>query len=172
MNDSPSAEPVEDTVQRLADLHREQEAATTGSQKLANRVTGILGRPGFVAGVLALILLWIIGNAVAVRLGARPLDIFPFPDLALTATVAAFVLALIILSTQRHEDELATKRAQLTLQIALLSEQKVAKIIALLEEQRRDNPMLASRIDHEADAMAKGADPRASLEQIEASHRD
>ena len=57
----------------------------------------------------------------------------------------------------------------MTLQIAVLGEKKITKGIELLEEQRRDNPMLRSRIDLEAQAMATATDPRASLEQLEAS---
>ena len=38
----------------------------------------------------------------------------------------------------KREDELATRREQLTLQLAILSEQKAAKIISLLEELRQD----------------------------------
>ncbi len=168
------AEPdhVAETIQNLADMHHALDEATTPIQRVANRVTGVLGRPGFVALVLGLIVLWVIGNFAAVRLGVSAIDRFPFPDLALLATVSAVVLALIILSTQRHEDEIAKQRARLTLQIALLSEKKIAKIIALLEEQRDESPLLASRTDKEAEAMATAADPEATLRHIEAIHRE
>jgi hypothetical protein len=49
----------------------------------------------------------------------------------------------------------------------VISEKKIAKIIALLEEQRRDNPLLGTRVDNEAEQMAKTADPHASRKQIE-----
>jgi mxaJ protein len=39
-------------------------------------------------------------------------------------------VALLILTTQRHEDQLAEKRARLTLQIAVVSENKIAKVIS------------------------------------------
>ncbi|WP_202618054.1 DUF1003 domain-containing protein [Aureimonas leprariae] len=71
-----------------------------------------------------------------------------------------------ILTTQRHQDKLAEKRSQLTLQISLLNERKIAKVIALLEEQRRDSPMLPSRIDVEAAEMARSSDPIETLERL------
>ncbi|WP_419813715.1 DUF1003 domain-containing protein [Glacieibacterium sp.] len=160
---------VNETVEHLAQMHRELDEATPGIQKVANSVTHFLGRPGLVAAILALVAVWIVGNAIAQHFGYRPIDIFPFPELALVATVSAFLLAMIILSTQRYEDERATKRSQLTLQIAVLSEKKIAKIIALLEEARRESPNLSSRVDREADAMAQAADPRSNLQQIEAA---
>ena len=49
---------------------------------------------------------------------------------------------------------------------AILSEQKTAKVIELLEESRRDNPLIHNRVDQEADVMAKPADPKTVLEAI------
>jgi uncharacterized membrane protein len=95
------------------------------------------------------------------------LEEFPFPDLGFIATIAALLVALLILTTQRHEEELAESRAQLTLHIALLSERKIAKVIALLEEQRRDNPLLPSRTDYEAAAMAQPSNHDATLDLID-----
>ena len=57
----------------------------------------------------------------------------------------------------------------LTLQITIVSERKVAKVIALLEEQRRDNPMLRSRIGDKAQVMAQLVDPRLTLESFKQS---
>jgi uncharacterized membrane protein len=70
---------------------------------------------------------------------------------------------VLILTTQRRDDQLASYRAQLTIELAILSEQKSAKIISLLEEQRRDHPHLENRADNEAAAMAEAADPQAVL---------
>ncbi len=75
-------------------------------------------------------------------------------------------MTLFILTTQRRDDQLASYREQLTLELAILSEQKSAKIIALLEEMRRDDPTLKNRIDHEATAMSVAADPQAVLDAI------
>ena len=47
----------------------------------------------------------------------------------------------------------------MTLQLAILSEQKLAKIIQLIEESRRDDPLLDNRVDASAEAMAMPADP-------------
>ena len=163
---------VDETIERLIELHEAHQRQATRTQKIANRVTAALGRPASLAIVLLLIAGWVAGNYVATRLGLTALEQFPFPDLALLATVAALAIALLILSTQRHEQELADKRAQLTLQIAMLSERKIAKLIALVEEQRRENPMLASRVDTEAEELARPVDPMLTLERIEATGAD
>jgi uncharacterized membrane protein len=48
----------------------------------------------------------------------------------------------------------------------VLSEQKAAKIISLLEELRQDHPEIHDRIDHEAAAMSEPTDPQSVLEII------
>ena len=84
--------------------------------------------------IFGIALAWVIGNYVARAMGSTALEEFPFPDLGFIATIAALLVALLILTTQRHEEELAESRAQLTLHIAMLSERKIAKVIELLEE--------------------------------------
>jgi uncharacterized membrane protein len=162
-------EQTDATVQQLVGLYDAHENSATAVQHLANRLTGFLARPATLSGIVIGVLGWMIGNYVARMLGSRALEEFPFPDLAFFATIAAFLVALLILTTQRHEEALAEKRAQLTLQIAVLSEKKIAKVIALLEEQRRDNPLLRNRVDHAAEAMTEAADPNEHLQRIEAA---
>ena len=84
---------------------------------------------------------------MARTLGLQAIYQPPFPMIELIATLAALLTTLLILTTQRHEEQADLRRDRLTLQVAVLSEKKVAKIISLLEEQRRDDPLLASRID-------------------------
>lgn len=165
--DSSASPAADESVEHLAELHRQHEQATSLIQRSADRATSFLSRPATLSVVLLMIIFWMIGNYVAHRAGVTALEEFPFPDLAFVATIAALLIALLILTTQRHQDQLAERRAQLTLQISILSERKVAKVIALLEEQRRENPMLASRVDQEAEAMAQPADPGESLKSLE-----
>ena len=56
------------------------------------------------------------------------------------------------------------------LELAILSEQKTAKVIHLLEESRRDNPLIRDRLDPQADAMAQLADPQLVLDAIKETH--
>ena len=58
------------------------------------------------------------------------------------------------------------------MELAILGEQKSAKIIELLEEMRRDDPSLRNRVDHEAAAMSMPADPQAVLDAIKDSHEE
>ena len=81
------------------------------------------------------------------------------------ATLALYV-TLTILASQRRADQLASRREQLTLELAIIAERKTAKIIELIEELRRDHPELRDRIDDQAQAMSAPADAQAVLDAL------
>ena len=81
-------------------------------------------------------------------------------------------MVVLILGTQRHADLLAQHREMLTLELTILSEQKTAKVIQLLEEVRRDNPHIRDRVDQEAAVMAQPADPQSVLDAIKETHAE
>jgi uncharacterized membrane protein len=51
--------------------------------------------------------------------------------------------------------------------VSLLVEQKVTKVIALVEELRRDFPTVQNRVDFQAEAMQEVIDPQAVLGALE-----
>ena len=160
---------VVETVEQLTRMHATHSAQTSSLQRRANRITAALGRPMAFLVIFAIIVAWIIGNVAAKVAGRTALEEFPFAGFHLIGTIAALLIALLILSTQRHQDELADKRAQLTMQLAALSEKKIAKVIELLEQERRDNPMLPDRNDVIANKMAKPVDATTDLVEREDS---
>lgn len=163
---------IEDTVRAIAELHAEHHRTATPVQRAVARLTSIVGRPRFV-GVLTLVIVSWIGLNLGLRaMGAVAFDAPPFPWLQDVGAVLSLYITVLILITQRHDDQLSEHREQLTLELAILSEQKSAKMIELLEELRRDHPLLVDRVDHEANAMAQPADPQAVLDAIKDSHGD
>lgn len=128
-------------------------------------MTAGLGRPAGLIGLLVGLAAWIAWGARSA--GGRS-DAPVFIWLELAATLTALVIAVLILITQRREDMLAARRDQLTLEMAILADRKTAKIIALLEELRRDDPSLADREDPESEAMQAPADPETVLKAVEA----
>jgi uncharacterized membrane protein len=85
-------------------------------------------------------------------------------------SAAALFVTTMVLIAQRHDDELATRRDQLTLELAILSERKSAKIVALLEEFRRNDPHQRDGRDEMAEALAEPADTQAVMNAIKAAH--
>lgn len=158
------AQHVEDSVESVAQLHRDHYRRATPLQRFIDTATERLGRPLAPLVLFAAIGAW---AGYAAWRGGGAVDQPAFAWLELAATVAALLISVLILVTQRREDQLADRRAQLTLELALLADRKSAKIIALLEELRRDQPNVADRIDAESDDMAKPADPEAVAASID-----
>lgn len=80
--------------------------------------------------------------------------------------ILALFATVLILTTQHRDDQLGSYREQLTLELAILGEQKSAKIISLLEELRRDSSNLHSRVDEQESEMSVAADPQAILAAV------
>lgn len=163
---------IEDTVQSIARLHAEHYEQATRLQRIVDRMTALMGRPAFVGLLTGAVLVWVLGNLGAAWIGWEPLDPPPFAWFDGVVGLTALYMTALILATQRREDQLAGHREQLTLELAILGEQKSAKIIELLEEMRRDDPSLRNRVDHEATAMSLPADPQAVLDAIKDSHEE
>jgi len=112
------------------------------------------------------ILAWSGINILVGWAGLRPPDPPPFHWLQGALSMGALYVAALILTTQRREDKLAGQREQLILELAILNDEKTSKIIGLLEEARRDNPILTNRVDDEARAMSQPSDPHSVLHAI------
>jgi uncharacterized membrane protein len=147
----------------LRATHRHE---ATPLQLAVDRLTAIIGWPGFVALLSLAIAVWIAANLVAARLGLHPLDPPPFAGLQAATATASLLMVALILASQRREDQLADHRDQLILELSISNDQKIAKIIGLLEESRRDNPAISNRVDEQAAAMSTPSDPDAVLEAI------
>ncbi|WP_158814122.1 DUF1003 domain-containing protein [Methylocapsa sp. S129] len=161
---------IEETIRSIARLHAEHHGAASPQQRAMDRLTALLGRP-LCIGVLGLVIIgWIGANLLALALGRQPIDPPPFAWLDGGASLVSLFMVVLILGSQRHEEEIAQHRELLTLELAILSEQKTAKVIQLLEEVRRDNPLIHDRVDQEAEVMAQPANPQSVLDAIKETH--
>ena len=157
---------IEETIQSIARLHAEHRANATQHQRVVDRITSLLSRLVFIAVLTIVVVGWLGLNGFAVSLGYRPLDLPPFSWLSGAASLASLYLVVLILTTQRRDDRLTQRRELLNLELAILSEQKTAKVVALLEELRRDSPAVRDRVDKQADVMARPADPQSVIDAI------
>ena len=163
---------IEETIRSIARLHADHFQQATSLQRLVDRLTALVGQPRFIGALTIAVSGWIAGNLAAPRLRLHAPDPPPFNWLIAAVSLTALYMTALILSTQRRENALAEHREQLTLELAILSEQKAAKIIELLEEMRRDSPHLRNRVDEQAEAMSTPADPESVLEAIKETHAE
>ena len=163
---------IEQTVQAIARLNAAHEQRATPLQIVVDRLTAFVARPAFVGMVVATVLIWIGGNLLLDRSTGWSLDRPAFPWLQGAGELAAIFITTLVLMSQRRKDELSELREQLTLELVIMIEQKDAKLIALLEEMRRDNPLLVNRVDPVAEAMSTPADPEAVLEAFQGATQE
>lgn len=154
---------VQETIDSISKLHAGHRHAAGRFRRAISQLTEFFARPRFIALLTLALLAWF-GLCVALALAGRPaIDSWLVQGLQSAASIFALYMTAFILMTQRHEDELAELRGQLTLELSILSEQKIAKVIELIEELRRDLPSVRDRGDPEADALAQPADQEAVL---------
>ena len=163
---------VEETVSAIAAFHLDHDRRATALERMIDRLTAVLGRPLFLGLLTAAAALWLVLDLGLRALGRPPFDPPPFQWLQGLLTLLAVYMTALILITQRRADLLDARRAQLTLELSIVAEQKTAKVIQLLEEMRRDSPHLGNRVDAEAASMATPSDPQAVLEAIKEGRPD
>jgi uncharacterized membrane protein len=130
-------------------------------------ISRIIGRPLYLAGLFTFAGIWIAANQFAPQFGFSAFDALPFPLLDGILSLAALVSTTVILIAQNRLTRIEQQHTHIALQINLLTEQKVAKIINLLEELRRDLPMVKDRYDAQAASLSKQTDAMQVLTAIE-----
>jgi len=148
-------------------LHAEHHRKSTFAERIVDRATTYVGRPGFLLVLITSATLWMAVNTLIRLDGGSPPDTSSFAWLELVLTGVALAIGVMILTSQHRADKFANLREQMTLEATLLTEQKTRKIIKLPEELHRDRPEIPNRQDVEADQMAAKADPHEVLAVIE-----
>jgi uncharacterized membrane protein len=118
-------------IQALQERRRAEAAAASAQEKIAGAITRFGGSMRFVYVHLAIYGFWITANLGWVP-GLTAWDP-TFVVLAMIASVEAIFLSTFILITQNRMATLAERRAELDLQISLLSEHEVTKLVTMVD---------------------------------------
>jgi uncharacterized membrane protein len=136
---------------------RNREWETVGvAQRRVEALGRWLGRPLYLVGLLCAIAVWVSINVIRQSRGGW--DPPPFELLDGAMTLISLVTTTIVLIAQNRQTKLEKQHTHLGLQVSLLTEQKVTKLINLIEELRRDMPMVRDRRDPHAEALQESAD--------------
>lgn len=167
VDESELSDQIDNTIESIAELERKALASASLQQRAIERFTLAVGRPRAIWYTLLFVALWIAVNGLIKASGHSPFDRPPFPWLMDVAQVAALLMTVIILTTENRMSEIEEQRSRLHLQISMLAERKTAKVIALLEELRRDLPSVPNRHDPEAQEMTRATNPHQVAEELE-----
>lgn len=157
---------VDRNVYALHARRAEDELRKTRSARIADGVTRFAGSMRFVYIHLVLVGAWIVVNLGIVP-GVPRFDP-SFVVLAMAASVEAIFLSTFVLISQNRMAELADKRADLDLQISLLAEHEISRMLALVQ-QVAERMGVQEAQDPELEELARDVHPEMVLDKIEES---
>jgi uncharacterized membrane protein len=159
------AQVVHRNIRALLEVRREFERRRALDERIADAITRFAGSMRFVYLHALLFGGWILVNLGAVPF-IRPFDPFPFVMLAMAASVEAIFLSTFVLISQNRQAALDERRADLDLQINLLAEHEITRLIQLVDAIA-DRMGVRVQRDPEAEAIRKDVPPEAVLREIE-----
>lgn len=122
--------------------------------RIADRLTSIFGSTGFLILNAIFFIIWIPINLNLTPV--KPFDTYPFGLLTMIVSLEAIFLSIFVLVSQNRSSYVDSLREELHLQVNLIAEEEVTKILKVLAEIRQkigikeDDPeleMMIKRID-------------------------
>ena len=150
---------ISQNIEAVLDFYAREEQKISPSQRILERISHFVGQPVYLGLILIFVTLWVLANTASREFGMLPFDPAPFFWLQGIVGLSALLTATVVLSKQNRLAKLEEQRAHLELKVNLLTEQKAAKLIDLLEELRRDLPNVRNRHDSEAVALKQSMNP-------------
>ena len=124
----------QENLETLASAYERDDASVSGMQLAIESISAFFGSPAYFAFAIAFIVGWIAVNCVGIRMGWTYVDRPPFFWLQGIVSANALLLTIAVLIRQNRMAQQAAHRAHLDLQINLLTEQKVTKVLQLLRQ--------------------------------------
>jgi uncharacterized membrane protein len=160
-------DPITQNIESIAAFYKREHRKVRGPQRIVEAVSNVAGRPIFIGSIVSFVTLWILVNVGARKLNWVAFDPPPFFWLQGIVSLLALLTTTVVLIRQERLAKLEERREQLDLQVNLLTEQKTTKLINLLEELRRDLPMVKDRSDPESEVMQQPTDPHRVLAEMD-----
>jgi len=155
---------IDRNIAALVRRRQEQKVSSGFEDQVADAITRFAGSMKFVYLHLLVYGGWIVVNLGWVP-GVRAFDP-TFVVLAMVASVEAIFISTFVMISQNRMAAIADQRADLDLQISLLGEHEITKLVTLVAEiaKRMDIPAAE---DPELDELSKNVSPERVLDRIE-----
>jgi len=145
--------------------HRERAVRRqTPEQRLATAITQFSGRMAFVYIHIVWFAGWFLLNTG--WFGLRPFDPFPYGLLTMVVSLEAIFLSTFVLISQNRMSVQDQERAELDLQINLLTERELTRVIKMLDDIE-DHLGIEREEDLELVEFERDTDPEFVLKEIE-----
>ncbi len=155
------------TVREMVDLEQRDNIRMTLGDNLAKAITGAAGSMLYVWLHVAWFSAWVVVNLP----GVWGFDPYPFTFLTMIVSLEAIFLATFVLISENRQAGLADKRAKLDLQVNLIAESEVTKLIVMLTEIR-DHLALPGSDDAEIAKMQEPTEIRKLASDMESLEKE
>lgn len=130
--DNPGlANVIERNIRTIIRLRLKAGRERSLQDRIAEAITLFSGRMAFVYAHIVWFGLWILLNSG--RVGVQPFDPFPYGLLTMVVSLEAIFLSTFVLITQNRLSEEAERHADLHLQVGLLTEHEVTRVLQMLD---------------------------------------
>ena len=161
----PLSEQVVKNIEKIIGFQAKQEQKLPIRDRVIEKIAAFFGKSEFLYLQLLFFASWALCSHLAPQL--LPFNLPKFDIKEMGVDIASLLIATGVLVQQTRQDKLAEQRSHLSLQINLLTEQKIAKLIELVEELRTDLPTVRDRHDWEAQVMQQATDPQIVLDILQ-----
>lgn len=162
--------PTKENLELLAKFDDRAESGVSGIQRAIERISAAFGSPTYFVFSVVFIVGWALVNGWGLHAGWRHVDPPPYSWLQGIVSSNALLLTIAVLIRQNRMAQMAEHRSHLDLQINLLTEQKVTKILELVDEMHRGvKDLHGAPPEHSREPMqemTRPADPHAILDAI------
>lgn len=160
---------LERNIITLLEVRKQMERRKTPQHKVADAITNFTGSLPFVYIHIAWFIAWTVINV-----GWTPIpvfDPFPFGLLTMIVSLEAIFLSTFVLISQNRMAEMSEQRSDLDLQVNLLAEYEITKLLTLVDALA-DHFKLKEGRDRELDELKVSVHPAEVLQEMEKLKRE
>jgi uncharacterized membrane protein len=155
---------VERNITTLVEIRQNMDRRKSTQDRIADWVTWFSGSMSFVYIHMAWFAIWLAINLGWTQL--KPFDPYPFNLLTMIVSLEAILLATFVLISQNRISEIADQRADLDLQINLLAEYEITRVLTLVDAIA-DHMGLEVGHDPEVDELKNEVSPEIVIQEME-----
>lgn len=122
---------LEENIRTILKVRQEALGKRNFEQRISDKITETVGHISFLYLHIVVILVYILINSGI--LGIKPFDPYPFPLFTGIITIEVLFITTFILISQNREKELADQRADLDLQMSLLTQHELSQALKMLD---------------------------------------
>ncbi len=138
--------------------------------RVVDALTTSFGTIAFLLGNIIIYGFWVLANTGKIP-GIPIIDPYPYSFMNSFVSIEAIFLSIIVLMSQNRENQRDTLRSELGLQVELISEKEITKILGLLREilENQKNHKHDPELEEMTEELDAGYIERKLIEQLENS---